>query len=1043
MAITDRTWYAVDSFVEAYESALVVDKSANLDKFLPDKQHADYERISVELMRVGMEHAAKEGRKDVLSEYQVRFPDLLSDPRHLKELAFEDYRLRRHDGEFVTPAEYRDRYHIDTDDWGDTGEITNREPTLRVEDLGEAPLRLVSAIRDFPSVGTRFADFEITRIIGQGTFGRVFIAKQGELAERHVVLKVTGQRSLEPERLARLQHANIVPVYSVHNVDRLMAVCMPYFGETTLSHVIDELSKGAGVPKTGAAICAALSSLNSSQGRGGRSNDASGNTAERPNDSWHELEQRSYVDACLWIVRGIAQGLAHAHRRGIIHQDLKPANILMADDGRPMLLDFNAALDKRNDASSVLCVGGTLPYMAPEHVRSLRGVGVADSRCDVFSLGVLFYQLLTLRLPYPDRSWSDPIGAIADRENGLPSLRKSQPQASAAIEAIVNRCLDPDPTKRYQSAEELEDDLDRQLRNQPLRHIKEPWRERSRKWRRRSPRLTVALKVATGCMLLLAAVSWTISSRYARLEQLRSSAVRSSRVLNRQLHSLYVPLAICGIHDDSFQHAWRTTSELTAMYRLGSGDLESSPLYVHLPEEERLQVRHDLSELLYLRSEAQRKIALSQTDADARLYELQQARRWNRQGIDLHEPQQVPHVLTMQRERLLWHMDSEQKQLETSSNSSQSRLAGQVTIPPLAPDALPKMSVHTTSSLISAVEALRNRQFRFALEHLEVVRQDYPVSYSTWILLGNANTGLRRFREADHCYTTAAALWKSSSVPIWLRGLERLTCGRYADAIEDFSKVLQREPSDWSALLNRAVARYELKDYQEADKDLTSALRYGATQTRLFFLRARVRQKLGMLTEAEEDRQEGLRRIPTDELSWIARGIARLPNDVDGALDDFREAWRRYPYSRPAQRNMAYVLGERLNDQDAALVILNNLVNTEGAHVDDIVSRGVYHARQGNRDAAIADAHLALKTSATDKVHYQVACIYSLTSRHDSVDKTTALAHLGQSLRLNHSQWGKLAQTDSDLDPIRNDVRFAELLQAAETLEDSLRRKRQ
>src|SRR5262249_54717418 len=79
------------------------------------------------------------------------------------------------------------------------------------------------------------------------------------------------------------------------------------------------------------------------------------------------LEGLSYVDAVLWIGERLADGLAHAHERGILHRDLKPANILLTDDGQPMLLDFNLSADIRGDVSRAR-VGGTLPYMAPEHL---------------------------------------------------------------------------------------------------------------------------------------------------------------------------------------------------------------------------------------------------------------------------------------------------------------------------------------------------------------------------------------------------------------------------------------------------------------------------------------------------------------------------------------------------------------------------------------------------------------------------------------------------------------------------------------------------
>ena len=93
------------------------------------------------------------------------------------------------------------------------------------------------------------------------------------------------------------------------------------------------------------------------------------------------FESMSYVDAVLWMGARLADGLAHAHARGIIHRDLKPANILLADNGQPMLLDFNLAEDiKLRSAAAAAQIGGTLPYMAPEHLQAFSAAGASPAR---------------------------------------------------------------------------------------------------------------------------------------------------------------------------------------------------------------------------------------------------------------------------------------------------------------------------------------------------------------------------------------------------------------------------------------------------------------------------------------------------------------------------------------------------------------------------------------------------------------------------------------------------------------------------------------
>src|SRR5262249_14416532 len=118
---------------------------------------------------------------------------------------------------------------------------------------------------------------------------------------------------------------------------------------------------------------------------------------------WKQLERRSYVDAVLWLGACLADGLAHAHERGILHRDVKPANVLLTDDGTPMLLDFNLGQDVKSGGEAF--IGGTLPYAAPEQLRAFQtNAGGVDARADVYSLGVLLHELLTGRSAFPHRA---------------------------------------------------------------------------------------------------------------------------------------------------------------------------------------------------------------------------------------------------------------------------------------------------------------------------------------------------------------------------------------------------------------------------------------------------------------------------------------------------------------------------------------------------------------------------------------------------------------------------------------------------------------
>ncbi len=138
----------------------------------------------------------------------------------------------------------------------------------------------------------------------------------------------------------------------------------------------------------------------------------------------------------------LADGLAHAHARGILHRDMKPANILLADDGRPMLLDFNLAEDLKLEGDAG-AIGGTLPYMAPEHLEAFHGgARPVDARSDVYGLGVILFELLTGRPPFPLRDGARPElihELVEDRMGPLPRLRPWNPAITPGVESIVQR----------------------------------------------------------------------------------------------------------------------------------------------------------------------------------------------------------------------------------------------------------------------------------------------------------------------------------------------------------------------------------------------------------------------------------------------------------------------------------------------------------------------------------------------------------------------------------------------------------------------------
>ncbi|AWM40545.1 Serine/threonine-protein kinase StkP [Gemmata obscuriglobus] len=291
------------------------------------------------------------------------------------------------------------------------------------------------------AVPPRVGDFEIVSKLGQGAFGQVFLAHQVSLG-RHVALKVTDREMAgrsEGQLLAGLEHDHIVKVFSAFaDPDTgLAGLCLQYVPGADLGVLIRHLYEGGRQPQSGAELLAALDRLR----RGDPGFDPA---ALRDREA---LGADEFPQAVCRLGARLAEALAFAHARGVLHCDIKPGNILITPYGRPMLADFNVAFDRTRHRDGVR-YGGTLAYMAPEYYAAMAGLpgGAADERCDVYSLGVVLYELATGRRP--PRLAPPPESP----EPGGPDALDRVPRELAAV---IRRTLRPDPADRYSSAAEL------------------------------------------------------------------------------------------------------------------------------------------------------------------------------------------------------------------------------------------------------------------------------------------------------------------------------------------------------------------------------------------------------------------------------------------------------------------------------------------------------------------------------------------------------------------------------------------------------------
>ena len=311
-----------------------------------------------------------------------------------------------------------------------------------------------------------FGDYALLEEIGRGGQGVVYRARQKSL-NRTVALKVIGlgQWSTTPhlrrfrheaEAAARLEHPQIVPIYEIGERDGSCYFSMKFVEGGQLDQIV-------------------------------------------------RREPMSTRRAAELLVK-IARTVQFAHERGILHRDIKPGNILLDQNGEPHLTDFGLArlIEQESTVTNSFDVLGTPSYMAPEqaagHVKKL------SPAADVYSLGAVFYQMLTGQPPFAGGTTYETIRMVLESEPRSPRLWN--PKVDVDLATICLKCLEKEPQRRYPSALALAEDLERWLRREPIRARRTGFFTRGRKWLQRNPTTAISAVSLAGLVAAVGMLLW-------------------------------------------------------------------------------------------------------------------------------------------------------------------------------------------------------------------------------------------------------------------------------------------------------------------------------------------------------------------------------------------------------------------------------------------------------------------------------------------------------------------------------------------------------
>ncbi len=243
------------------------------------------------------------------------------------------------------------------------------------------------------------------------------------------------------------------------------------------------------------------------------------------------------------LVETLARAIDSAHRQGVVHRDLTPANVLLTADGRPKITDFGLAKliigggDLRTQTGELL---GTPSYMAPEQAASRhQAIGAAT---DVYALGAILYELLTGRPPFKAESALETLRQVVAHEPVAPS--RLRPKLPRDLETICLKCLHKEPSHRYASAAALAEDLRRFLENRPITARRSSVVERFGRWCRRNPAVAALCGVTSTLLLTLTVVSVTAALHIDRARRLADRTAADEKLARRRAQDRLVRLNV-------------------------------------------------------------------------------------------------------------------------------------------------------------------------------------------------------------------------------------------------------------------------------------------------------------------------------------------------------------------------------------------------------------------------------------------------------------------------------------------------------------------
>jgi serine/threonine protein kinase/tetratricopeptide (TPR) repeat protein len=815
--------------------------------------------------------------------------------------------------------------------------------------------------------GTVIGPYKLLHQIGEGGMGIVFMAEQAEPVRRKVALKVlkpgmdtrqvVARFEAERQALALMDHPSIARVFD---------------GGTTPSgrpYFVMELVEG--VPIT--------------------------EHCDR-----HRLTPRQRLGLFIHV----AQAVQHAHQKGVIHRDLKPSNILVAlYDGRPVpkVIDFGVAkavgqqLTEKTIHTGFAQMVGTPLYMSPEQAgRSAQDV---DTRGDVYSLGVLLYELLTGTTPFPPKQFRgadyDEIRRIIrEEEPPRPSHRVSTlGQAAVTIAAqrhtepkrlhrlcrgdldwIVMKCLEKDRDRRYETANGLARDVERYLHDEPVQACPPSAWYRFRKFTRRNKgRLAVAAGVFMAVLVVAVSIGWAVRDRAARQAQAERRAREDFEVARTLIAENKLIVARQRL---AAARAQLSGEDLSARASL-SAQVEAAE--AELDRLQRFRDRIDRAHREETAPVLEPRLAAGGPPGRA-------AQRPPESIGNRGRANAVPYRLEARDCYAVLERDDWDTALEGGllgrDQVEQIRRTVYEELLWLAADLGFRGQEHRLGLKLSPEAAARA-----ALVYLGKAERAYRPTHTFYLSRANCRKILGEEAAAQTDRQLADRTPPTLAVDHHVRGTVAYKAGQLAEAIQAFEAALDLEPTHYWSLMRLGNCLADLgqkpEDFAAAVRVFTGCILNRPDHAHAYHCRGHAYFKLGQYDKAVADCSRAVELDPKHEHAWYNRGVAYASlGQYDRAADDYETFLKLAPTNAGVHNALAWLLAtspdaKRL-DPDRAVRLAEKAVQLAPKAGSYWRTLGVAHYRAGHWRAAVAalDRSVELRrgVDASDRLFLAMAC---------------------------------------------------------------------